>query len=319
MITSNRQQANLGTITRHPLRDEDKPIVAAMREATAGQRGKFLGAKARPFFDTFKASVLAASGVRSEPGVVGGMPGWWCRPDDARTDARLLYLHGGCYVLGTAEAFRNQASHFAKLTGADTFVPDYRRAPENPFPAAIDDAWAAYRGLAEGGKRIAVVGDSAGGALGLAVLATAVSPAGRDVTRPCGAAVQSPWVDLALGGNSMQERADADPIFTRDVLAAFAAEYLHGQDPLDPRASPLHGSLAGLPPIRIDVGEDEILLDNSTRYAERARAAGVDVTLAIWSGMPHNFQGAVGKLAAGGEATEAAGRFLAACLDAVHP
>lgn len=126
-----------------------------------------------------------------------------------------------------------------------------------------------------------MVGDSAGGAVALAILATAVSPAGRDVTRPCGAAVQSPWVDLELSGKSMEERAEADPIFTRDVLAAFAAEYLQGQDPLDRRASPLHGSLAGLPPIRIDVREDEILLDDSTRYAERARAAGLDVTLAI--------------------------------------
>jgi acetyl esterase/lipase len=302
---------------RHPFRAGDAPIVAAMKQATAAQRGKFLGAKARPFFDTFKAGVLAAPGVQTEPGAVGGVSGWWCRPA-SRSDARLLYLHGGCYVLGSAEAFRNQASHFARLTGADTFVPDYRRAPESPFPAAFDDAWAAYRGLAEGGRRIAVAGDSAGGALALAILATGASPAGRDVTRACGAAVQSPWVDLTLTGRSMEERAEADPIFTREVLAAFVAEYLQGQAPLDPRASPLHGSLAGLPPIRIDVGEDEILLDDSTRYAERARAAGVEVTLAIWAGMPHNFQGAVGKLAAADEAVEAAGRFLAARLDAVQ-
>jgi acetyl esterase/lipase len=230
-----------------------------------------------------------------------------------------LYLHGGCYVLGTAEAFRNQASHFAKLAGADTFVPDYRRAPEDPFPAAVDDAWAVYRALAQEADKIAVAGDSAGGALALAILAAAASPAGRDVRPARGAVVMSPWVDLALTGKSMQERAEADPIFTRDVLAAFAAEYLQGQDPREPSASPLYGALTGLPPLRIDVGEDEILLDDSKRYAERARAAGVEVTLAIWAGMPHGFQGAVGKLVAANKAVEAAGRFLAARLDVVRP
>jgi acetyl esterase/lipase len=318
MVSSKGPQRQIGATRLHALREEDASIIAAMRQATAAQRGKFLGAKARPFFDSFKAAVIAAADVQSEPGTVAGVPGWWCRPKGARRDARLLYLHGGCYVLGTAEAFCNQAGHFARLAGADTFVPDYRRAPEDPFPAAVEDAWAVYRELGRGADKIAVAGDSAGGALALAVLAAAASQAGKGVTQACGAAVMSPWVDLALTGKSMQERAEADPIFTRDVLAAFAAEYLQGQDPREPRASPLYGSLTGLPPIRIDVGEDEILLDDSKRYAERARAAGVDVTLAIWAGMPHSFQSAVGKLAAAGEAVEAAGRFLAARLDAVH-
>jgi monoterpene epsilon-lactone hydrolase len=302
---------------RHPLKSVDAPIVAAMREATAAQKGMYFGAKARGPFDGYKESVLAASDVRTEPGTVGGVTGWWVRAPNARSDARLLYFHGGCYVLGTAKAFLNQASHFAKLAAADTFVPDYRLAPENPFPAAVDDAWAVYRGLAEQGvAKIALVGDSSGGGLALGVLAKAAAYAGKDLVRPRGAALLSPMVDLALTGNSMKDRAEAEPIFTRDVLAAFVGEYLHGEDPLDPRASPLYGSLAGLPPIRIDVGDDEILLDDSTRYAERARTAGVEVTLAVWAGMPHSFQGAVGKLAAATESVEAAGRFLAERLDA---
>jgi acetyl esterase/lipase len=311
MNASDRNPAPLGTTTHHPLHAEDAPIVAAMRAATAPQKGQFFGAKARGFYDGFKAGVLAAPDVQTERGRVGGVPGWWCRPRGAREDARLIFFHGGCYVLGTAEAYRNQASHFARLAGADTFIPDYRLAPEHPFPAAFDDAWAVYRALAaEGAGKLALVGDSAGGGLALAVLAAAAR-AGGSLTQPAAAAVMSPWVDLALDGKSMQSRADADALFTRDVLAAFVGEYLQGKDPRDPNASPLYGALSGLPPIRIDVGDDEILLDDSTRYAERAAAAGVGVTLAIWAGMPHVFQGAVGKLTAATEAVDAAGRFLA--------
>jgi acetyl esterase/lipase len=227
-------------------------------------------------------------------------------------------LHGGAFVLGSAGAFRNQASHLARITGADTFVPDYRLAPENPFPAAVDDAWAVYLGLTEGASRVAVAGDSAGGGLTLGVLAAAAARARGGLLQPCGAAVLSPWVDLSLAGESMETRAEADPIFTREVLASFVNDYLQGGDPRDPRVSPLFGSLAGLAPVRIDVGEDEILLDDSLRYAARARSAGVAVTLAIWAGMPHTFQSAVGKLRAAGESLEAAGRFLAARLDATR-
>ena len=299
------------TITQHELQTEDVLVIEQLRKGAAAQRGKYFGSKARAPFDAMKASVIAAPGVRTEAARVGGVPGWWCRPSGAAPHARLLYLHGGAFALGSAQAFCNQASHYAKLTGADTFVAEYRLAPEHPFPAAVDDAWAAYRGLAEqGATRIALAGDSAGGSLALGVLTSALGPLGTGLPKPCAAAVMSPWVDLALAGASMRERAESDPIFTPEVLSAFVADYLQGQDPLAAAASPLYASLAGLPPIRIDVGEDEILLDDSTRFAERARAAGVNVTLHVWAGMPHSFQSAVGKLSAADRALGAAGRFL---------
>ncbi|WP_206521664.1 alpha/beta hydrolase, partial [Mesorhizobium sp. M7A.F.Ca.CA.001.05.1.1] len=184
----------------------------------------------------------------------------------------MLYIHGGGYVLGSAEALANFAGQIAARVGADIFVPDYRLAPEHPFPAAIDDAVAAYRGLvAEGAERIVVVGDSAGGGLTLALLSILAADKTKGLVQPVGAAAMSPWTDLALTGDSIETRAEADPIFTRGVLQSFADMYLQGQDATNPKASPLYAQLRGLPPIRIDVGDDELLLADSIRYADRAR------------------------------------------------
>ena len=291
----------------------DAPIVASMRAATAAQKGKFVGVAAREPFRAQKRAVPAAPDVVMEPGVVSGVPGWWCRPTDARPDVTLLYLHGGWYMLGDAESFCNQASHYAARTKAATFVADYRLAPEAPFPAAYDDAVAVYSGLADRGPgRIALVGDSVGGALALLVLATA---APWNDGKLAGAVAMSPVADLTLGGESMDTRADADPIFSRDMVARFVDAYLAGGNARDPRASPLFGQLGNLPPIRIDVGDDEILLDDAVRYAARADVAGVDVTLGIWSGMPHVFQGMVGRLQAAVWAIEAEADFLNRVLE----
>lgn len=128
--------------------------------------------------------------------------------------------------------------------------------------------------------------------------------------QPLAAAVMSPFTDLALTGASIESRAEADPIFTRGVLAAFADFYLQGQSAVDPKASPLYAGLAGLPPIRIDVGDDELLLDDSRRYAERARAAGAEVTLSVWTGMPHVFQSGLGHFLAAEQSIDAIGAFL---------
>ncbi len=301
--------------THYPLDPRDAPVVAGIRQAMSAQKGKYLGVAARPMFEAQKNAVQAVPDVTTEPGMVGGVPGWWCHPPEARSDATLIYYHGGWYMLGSAEAFRNQASHFAALTRTRTFIPDYRRAPEAPFPAAVDDASAVYRDLAGRGiPKLAVVGDSAGGALSLIVLAAAVEH-GAGLVTPIGGVAMSPTTDLALTGASMRTRAEADPIFMRDVAASFIAAYLDGADPRDPRASPLYGTVSGLPPIRIDVGDDEILLDDAVRYAERATAAGVEVTLGIWAGMPHTFQGSIGKLQAAGAAVEAEAEFLNQLLD----
>ena len=287
----------------------DEAIVAGMRRAVGAQKGKYLGVDARPPFETQKLSIPAAPNVRMEPDVVAGVPGWWCRPSDARDDAALIYYHGGWYMLGTAKAFCNQASHFAALTRSNTFIPEYRQAPESPFPAAYDDALAVYFELAgRGVGQIALVGDSVGGSLALLVLAAAAcSKAGP---KPAGAVAMSPVTDLTLSGVTMQTRADADPIFSREMVAHFVEAYLKGADPRDPRASPLFGKVTALPPIRIDVGDQEILLDDARRYAELAEKAGVDVTLGVWAGLPHTFQGMIGRLEGAVQAIQVEAEFL---------
>lgn len=295
----------------HPLLPHDAAAVATMRQAASAHKGEVLGPEARPMFDAMLAATQAAAGVRVEPATVGGIKGFWLRTDAAQPAARLLYLHGGGYVLGSAQALTNFAGQIATRINADTFVPDYRLAPEHPFPAAIDDVVAAYRGLmAEGAERIVVAGDSAGGGLTLVLLSILADEKNRGTLQPVAAAVMSPWADLALTGDSFETRAEADPIFARRTLQAFADAYLQGRDATDPRASPLYAQLHDLPPIRMDVGEDEVLLDDSVRYADRAREAGVGVTLSVWKGMPHVFQSSLGRLLAAEQSLNAIGEFL---------
>ena len=301
-------------ITHYALTPADASAVAALRQAMAAQKGKYLGIAARRPFAAQKNGVPPAPCSFVE-GIVGGVPGWWCHPVAPRLDAALIYFHGGWYMLGSAESFRNQASHYAAMTRTSTFIPDYRLAPEAPFPAALDDALATYQAMANDRRmKIALVGDSVGGSLSLLVLAAAAASS-NVLAKPLGAVVMSPVTDLTLSGRSMGGRADADPIFTKDMVSNFVDEYLSKADPRDPRASPLFGILKGLPPILIDVGEDEILLDDSVRYAERATAAGVQVTLGVWAGMPHTFPGLIGKVSAAATALDNEVSFLNRLLD----
>jgi monoterpene epsilon-lactone hydrolase len=301
------------TTIHYPLTPADASVVASLRQAMSAQKGKYMGTGARQQFEAQKNGVQPAD-CQTTPGVVGGVSGWWCHPANPRPDAALIYYHGGWYMLGTAESFRNQASHYAVRTRASTFVPDYRRAPEAPFPAAYDDALAVYRAMSEQGRKIALVGDSVGGALSLLVLAAAAAKP-NGLPRPLGAVAMSPVTDLTLSSASMQTRAQADPIFTRDMVVNFVDAYLNRADTKDPRASPLYSPIEGLPPILIDVGEDEILLDGAVRYADRATDQGVEVTLGIWAGMPHTFPGLIGKLAAATVAVEAECDFLNKLID----
>jgi acetyl esterase/lipase len=257
------------------------------------------------------AATPAAANVRVEAAIVGGIAGFWLRPANSTAGARMLYLHGGGYVLGSAQALTNFAGQIAARVGVDAFVPDYRLAPEHPFPAAIDDAVAVYHGLiADGSERIVVAGDSAGGGLTLALLSILAADTTKGMIKPVGAAVMSPWTDLALNGESFETRAEADPIFTRSVLQAFADMYLQRQEVTNPKASPLYARLDALPPIRIDVGNDEVLLADSVRYADRAQTAGVQVTLSIWEGMPHVFQSSLGSFLAAERSVTAISDFL---------
>jgi monoterpene epsilon-lactone hydrolase len=229
----------------------------------------------------------------------------------ARKGAAILHLHGGWFNWGTAQAYRNFVGHIALSAGVDAFIPDYRLAPEHPFPAALKDAEACYRGLIDRGiKNIALTGDSAGGNLALVLLSIATAQAGSGGIAPTGAAVLSPVTDLALTGASFETRAGADPYFIRSQAAGLVHSYLGKTDPKIPLASPLYGDLTGLPAIRVHVGDDEVLLDDSRRYVERAVAADVDATLDVWMGMAHGFANGVGTLRAATKSLSAIGKFL---------
>lgn len=295
----------------HPLRDADRPVMEQMRAIVEPLKGKLQGTAAREPFDGIMNRVSPPDGVTYRADTVGGVPGWWCRPDAAPSGEAILHLHGGWFNWGSARAFRHFVGHMAARAGVEAFVPDYRLAPKNPFPAAIEDAKACYLGLVERGmNRIAITGDSAGGNLALVLLSLANSTLSRGAVPACAVAL-SPVTDLALTGSSYETQAAADPYFTRPQITGLVHSYLGDADPRDPLVSPLYGDLASLPPIRLHVGEDEVLLDDSRRYVERAVAAGVDARLDIWAGMPHGFAISVGTLEAAAQALEAVGAFLA--------
>ena len=296
----------------HPLAEKDGEAIAVMRTEVASSKGKLSGPDARDSFDEIMEKTPDAPGVSYEQGVVGGVPGVWCHPQNPCPGVAILHLHGGAYVLGSAHAYRHLAGQVAAPTSVSAFVADYRLAPEHPFPAALDDAKAAYRGLVEqGAQKVVIVGDSAGGGLALVLLSVTQSDAlaGGGVA-PSAAVVMSPWTDLALTGLSLQDHADDDPLLTREVLSMASASYLNGHDPSDPLVSPLYGSFTGLPPIQIHVGTSEVLLDDTRRYAERAHAEGVDVTAHVWEGMAHVFPGNVGTLNAAEAALDMIATFL---------
>jgi acetyl esterase/lipase len=302
----------------HSLIPGDREIVAAIRTQAEPFKGTMTGPDAREAYDAIIEQTPDAPGVTYERGEVGGVRGVWCRPQTAVSGSVLLYLHGGGYVLGAAHAYRRLAGQIAARANAAAFVPDYRLAPEHPFPAALDDALAVYRGLvAEGAQEIALVGDSAGGGLSLALLGRIQGEAREGVADgPAGVVALSPWTDLALSGASVTERADEDPILTPAMLAIMSASYLQGHDPRDPLASPLFGSLASLPPIQVHVGTSEILLDDSRRFVERAQGEGVAATVHIWEGMLHVFPTSAGALDAADKALDTMAAFLKETLGA---
>ena len=290
------------SILTHPLSAHDAPIAAAMRAAAAPHKGKLRGIAARAPFDDLIGHTAPATGVTYRADSVGGVPGWWCVPPAPKAGVAVLHIHGGWFHWGSAQAFRNLVGHIALRAGAEAFVPDYRLAPEHPFPGGLADVLACFAGLRERGlSRIAVTGDSAGGTLAL-VLSKLVQPAAT--------AVLSPVTDLTLSGASWKTHGEADFYFTRDQAEEMPRGYLAGRDPADPLVSPLFGDLTGLPPLRIHVGDQEMLLDDSRRFAERALAAGTDVALEIWEGMPHGFTGAAGTLEAADGALDSIGAFL---------
>ncbi len=209
---------------------------------------------------------------------VGGVAGRWVEPSEG-LGRTVVYVHGGGFLGGSSRSHASVGGRIAKQIGARVFLPDYRRIPEHPFPAAWQDTVAVLRAL-EG--EVGLIGDSAGGNLALAA-ALALADEGR---APAAVVAMSPWTDLALTGASMQTRAERDPMCRIGDLRLLASLYLAGADPLDPRASPLYADLSELPPTLILVGDDEMLLDDSRRFARRAGDA---VTLEVWPEMFHVF------------------------------
>jgi epsilon-lactone hydrolase len=205
----------------------------------------------------------------------------------SRSDRHVLYLHGGGHVAGKPALYRDFSWRIAEATRARVLMTDHRLAPEHPYPAALDDAVAAYRGLIGNGaepRRTVVMGESAGGGLALALL---LKLRDQRVPLPAASVLLSPWTDLALTGASMARNAKADPMLKSEEAARLARCYLGAADPRTPYASPLYGDPTGLPPTLFHVGSDEVLLDDSVRMAERMCAAGCEVELEVWPRMPH--------------------------------
>jgi epsilon-lactone hydrolase len=295
-------------VTVHPLSGPDQTAMEGLRAMAGPNKGKLRGVAARPAFDDLIRHTVEPQGVRYREDQVGGIAGWWCEPDGAPVDRVILHLHGGWFNWGAAEAFRALVGHIALSANANAFIPDYRLAPEHPFPGATADASACLNGLLERRpKAVAVTGDSAGGALALLSVAGG-SAAHQD--RIVGVVALSPVTDLTLSGQSWASRADADPFFVRDQAQGLVDAYLAGHPPSDPAASALFEDLSGFPPVRLHVGDAEVLLDDSVRWIERAVAAGVDARLDIWEGLPHGFIGSIGQMQAADTALMHIGTFL---------
>ena len=294
----------------HPVDDADQAAVSELRKALAHTTKPQFAPENRATYDEVTRRTPMPSGVKFEEDMVGGVWGHWCLPPADSANA-ILFLHGGGYVMGSPAAYRALAGQIVARSKIAAFIPNYRLAPEHPFPAAIEDAAAAYGGLASlGFASIAISGDSSGGGLALALLTYLTFTADGSGGRPSAAAVFSPMTDLTLTSSSVTSKADADPILSRDTLSKAAAMYLAGHDGRDPLVSPLYGVRSGLPPIRIDVGEDEVLLDDSIRYADQAQQNGVECTLNVWLGMPHGFVSNVGLFRAADAALDGAASFL---------
>jgi acetyl esterase/lipase len=244
----------------------------------------------RKQFEASKQGVQLDPDITVEKLTVDGIPAEWVYAPNAAEGRTFLYLHGGAYFLGSCNTHRDLAALMARATASRVLLIEYRLAPEHPYPAALEDAVAAYRWLVRSGydpANMIIGGDSAGGGLTLGTLITLRDSGER---LPACAVLLSPWTDLAGTGESLKTRRDADPWLNPDELIPTARMYLRDLDPRHPVVSPIYADLQGLPPMIVHVGTDEILLDDSLRLAERARNAGVETELKVWDEMWHVFQ-----------------------------
>jgi epsilon-lactone hydrolase len=253
----------------------------------------------RSIFDEWHQPTKEPEDVSYAEDVVGGVPGIWCRPAGADASRVLLYTHGGGFAVGSASSHRKLAGHVAKALGAVAFVLDYRRAPEHPHPAAVEDAVSAFLALTDQGVApgsITTIGDSAGGNL---AVATALALKERGKPLPGSVIAFSPWLDMENAGETLQTNGATDALITVELLAGMIAGCLgEHTSPNAALANPLYGDFEGFPRLYINAGGDEALLDNATRLTALAEGAGVDVTLSVVDGQQHVFPFNAGRTAA---------------------
>ncbi len=248
--------------------------------------------------------------VRHDEVDAGGIPGEWIMTSEAVEERVLYYLHGGGYVMGSVNTHRGMISRISRAAKARALAINYRLAPENPFPAAVADATAAYRWLLSTGVdpgQVVIAGDSAGGGLTVATL-LALRDAGDPL--PAAGVCISPWVDLEGLGESMTTKAGVDPMVAKDGIVGMGKAYLGGEDPHTPLAAPIYADLKGLPPLLIQVGTAEVLLDDAVRLAERAKEGGVDANLEPWEDMFHVWHAFAAMLPEGQQAIDRIGEFV---------
>lgn len=267
---------------------ELKGVIRAIRENAPEEESSIEEMRAN--LEAMALLFPLAKDIECVPVDVGGIRGEWVVAPGAKDNRVVLYLHGGGYVMGSINTHREMVSHISREAKARVLIIDYRLAPEHPFPAAVEDSTAAFRWLLKEGidpARIVIAGDSAGGGLTVATL-VALRDGGDPLPAAC--VCLSPWVDLEAIGNSMTTKTEEDPMVQREAIIRLGEAYLGGADARTPLAAPLYADLTGLPPMLIQVGTWETLLDDATRLAERAKEAGVDVTLEPWEEMIHVWQ-----------------------------
>ncbi len=255
-------------------------------------------------------SFKVADDVGVEELTVAGRAAEWIRAPGTQGSRAILYLHGGGYVMGSPITHRALAGEVSRAAQAAVLLLDYRLAPEDPFPAAVEDGVASFRWLLDQGfaaKQTAIAGDSAGG--GLAV-ATLISARDQGLPMPGAAVYISPWSDMTCSNESYQTRAEADPLVASGSISEMTGAYLQGTDPKHPLASPNFADLRALPPMLIHVGTDEVLLDDSIKLDKKAKSDGVDSTLEIWDDMIHVWHAFHPMLPEGKQAIERVGSFL---------
>ena len=284
--------------------------IAMFRAAKAETQAYTTVEEFRVWYERFTAPFELPDDAVFEQVGAGGVSAEWISIPGVADDRVVMYLHGGGYMIGSMRTHRSPLSYLSRVSDARVLGVNYRLAPEHPFPAAVEDSVAAYRWLlAEGVSpgRIVIGGDSCGGGLTIATL-VALKYFGDPL--PAGGISHSGWTDLAHTGESFTTKAEVDPLIDKEMLEGMASAYLGDRPRTTPLASPYYADLRGLPPLLVQVGTAEVLLDDSIRLADRAKEAGVDVTLEVWDDMPHVWQAFASFLPEATEALEQCGQFV---------